>query len=384
MRWRILALLFFARIGLGLQFQTLASVGDDLVVAFGLGLAEIGVLIGLFMAPGLALALPAGFAGRYASDRALAGLGLAALAAGGALSAVAADAWTIGAGRLVAGVGFLLSTLYLAKMVADWFSGREIATAMSVLVMSWPFGIAIGQIGHAWLALNFGWRAPFEAASLYCILAAAAVVIFYRPAQAAPAQPATSAPGLGLARAEWGLILLAGLAWGAFNAGYVGYLAHGPAMLETHGYPAFEAAAVTSIGSWLMILSGTACGMLVDRTGRRGLILGLCMAAAALSLALLAVPGMGAPASLLFGLVGMAPAGAIMALAAEAVAPQRRAFGMGVFFTVYYAVMTVCPPVAGRLSDATGGAGAALGFAALLFLAVLPAAWAFGALKARA
>jgi len=48
MRWRILALLFFARIALGFQFQTLASVGDGLVVAFGLDYAGIGLLIGLF------------------------------------------------------------------------------------------------------------------------------------------------------------------------------------------------------------------------------------------------------------------------------------------------------------------------------------------------
>lgn len=72
MRWGILALLFWARVGMGLQFQTLGSVGGDLGVAFGLDYAGIGLLIGLFMAPGLVLALPAGLAGRYASDRALA------------------------------------------------------------------------------------------------------------------------------------------------------------------------------------------------------------------------------------------------------------------------------------------------------------------------
>ena len=64
-RWHILALLFLARTALGFQFQTLASVADDLVVAFGLDYAGIGLLIGLFMAPGVFLALPAGLWGRY-------------------------------------------------------------------------------------------------------------------------------------------------------------------------------------------------------------------------------------------------------------------------------------------------------------------------------
>lgn len=41
----------------------MASVGGDLSDAFGLDNAEIGLMIGLFMAPGLFLALPAGFSG---------------------------------------------------------------------------------------------------------------------------------------------------------------------------------------------------------------------------------------------------------------------------------------------------------------------------------
>ncbi len=78
MRWRILALLFFARIGLGFQFQTLASVGDGLVLAFGLDYAGVGLLVGLFMAPGLFLALPAGYLGRLIADREMVVLGLVA------------------------------------------------------------------------------------------------------------------------------------------------------------------------------------------------------------------------------------------------------------------------------------------------------------------
>jgi hypothetical protein len=62
-RWHILALLFLARTALGFQFQTLASVGDNLAVALGLDYAEIGLLIGLFMAPGVLLALPADLLG---------------------------------------------------------------------------------------------------------------------------------------------------------------------------------------------------------------------------------------------------------------------------------------------------------------------------------
>ena len=81
----MLALLFAARIGLGFQFQTLGSVSSELVIELGLNYTEIGSLIGLFMAPGLFLAIPAGIAGRFINDRFIVGLGLLALGPGAGL-----------------------------------------------------------------------------------------------------------------------------------------------------------------------------------------------------------------------------------------------------------------------------------------------------------
>lgn len=381
MRWRILALLFAARIGMGFQFQTMASVGDPLAKAFGLDHAEIGLMIGLFMAPGLFLALPAGFAGRFASDRMLAGGGLVVLALGGTLSAIAAEPGGVGLGRLLAGAGSLFATLYLSKMVVDWFEGREIATAMSILVMSWPFGIAMGQVGHAWLAELYGWRVPFAVAAGYCALAALAVFAVYRP----PNDLARIATGriTRLLPRESGLIVCAGIAWGVFNAGYVVYLSFGPKMLEAQGIGPLAAASVISVGSWLMILSGAACGQIADRTGRRETILAVCMTGAVAALLLLSLPGAGLAASVIFGILGMAPAGVIIALAGQAVAPERRAFGMGVFFTVYFAILTATPPVAGWILDRSGPFGTIL-FGAALFALVLPLVILFRTLKPKA
>lgn len=375
MRWRILGLLFLARIGIGFQFQTVASVGDDLIVAFGLSYADIGFLIGLFMAPGLFLALPAGYWGRYVSDRFMVVLGLCALALGGAASSFATDSWAIGMGRVFAGAGFLFTTLYFSKMVADWFEGREIATAMSILVMSWPFGIAMGQVGHTWLAQLHGWQVPFQAASAYCLIAALAVFLLYRPPHDLPA--ATSGARVSLTGQEWRLILFAATAWGIFNAAYVTYLTFAPKVLEGHGQTAIAAAGIISIGSWIMIISGAACGQIVDRFGVRNSVLAVCMGGAIAALFLLGMPGAGVGASILFGLIGMAPAGVIMAMAGQAMRPQVRAFGMGIFFTVYYAIMWITPPVAGAILDSTGNPQGPLWLAMILFALVSPLGIAF-------
>lgn len=379
MRWRILALLFLARIGLGIQFQTVVSVGDDLVVAYGLDYAGIGLLIGLFMAPGLVLAIPAGYWGRFVSDRIMVVLGLGALALGGLVSSFASDSWVLGFGRICAGVGFVLAMLYFTKMVADWFEGREIATAMSILVMSWPFGIAMGQVGHAWLAVTYGWQIPFQVASAYCLLAGLGVFLFYRPPNALPA--VKSVQGASLSGLEWRLVICAGTSWGVFNAAYVTYLSFGPKVLEGFGQTAISAAGIISVGSWVMIISGALCGQIVDRFGGRNLVLSICMGGAIVSLLLLSVPGAGLGASLLFGLIGMAPAGVIMAMSGQALRPQVRAFGMGIFFTVYYAVMLITPPIAGVILDATGRAQGAVWLAIILFASVIPLAILFQHLK---
>lgn len=380
-RWLILAMLFACRTGLGFQFQTLGSVSGSLVTQLGFSYAEIGTLIGFFMLPGLVLALPLGYAGRYLPDRALVAIGLFSLAAGGAIASVAQGFGLLALGRLACGVGFVISTIYLTKMVADWFGGKELATAMGVLVMSWPFGIAMGQIGHVWLAAQFDWRAAFAVAAVYCAVGAVAVFLLYRP----PPQAKLAQAGgpIGLPRSELVLTLLAATVWGLFNAGYIAYLSFAPRVLMAGSYGATQAAAVISIASWVMIFSGALCGQLADRTGKRDLILYVCTAVAVVALLLLRQTSLAVVLSLAFGLIGMAPAGVIMALTGEAMAPQRRAFGMGVFFSFYFVLMTAAPPIAGWLYDLSGDPYWPIVFAAFLFAAGALANWAFRVAKGR-
>ena len=374
-RWAILALLFATRVALGLQFQTLGSVADPLATSLDLSFTQIGTLIGLFMMPGLVLAIPLGFAGRFASDRALVTAGLVALALGGGVAAAADDFGLLALGRLLCGVGFVVTTIFFTKMVVDWFAGRELATAMAVLVMSWPFGIAMGQVGHSWLAATYGWRMPFIAASLYCLAGAALLAVAYRPPPATTA--ATSVASVGLTAREWTLTLTAALVWAAFNAAYIVYLSFAPRVLVAGGLGVLEAASIISLASWVMIFAGAACGQLADRTDRSDLILSVCLGCAMISLALLSHVGWAVPLSLLFGLVGMAPAGLIMALTGAAMAPQKRAFGMGIFFSAYFVVTAPAPAIAGWFFDSSHDPFLPILFAIALFALTLAANFAF-------
>jgi MFS family permease len=186
-----------------------------------------------------------------------------------------------------------------------------------------------------------------------------------------------------LRRAEWWLTALAAVVWGLFNAGYVVYLSFAPKVLMTRGFSGTDAAAVISLASWVMVFSVTLVGRLADRTGRHATVLGLCLAVGAASLWWLPMGLEPVVASLAFGLIGAAPAGIIMALTAQAMAPERRAFGMGVFYSLYFVFMAIAPPVAGWLFDRSARADLALWFGAALFVATGVGYAAFAPLRRR-
>src|ERR1700720_3484812 len=68
-RWFILAALFVVRLTMAFQFQSVAAVAPLLGREFGVGLADIGILIGLYFTPGIALALPGGAIGQRLGDK---------------------------------------------------------------------------------------------------------------------------------------------------------------------------------------------------------------------------------------------------------------------------------------------------------------------------
>src|SRR5712664_994149 len=68
-RWFILAVLFVVRLTMAFQFQSVAAVAPLLGSEFGVSLADIGILIGLYFAPGVALALPGGAIGQRFGDK---------------------------------------------------------------------------------------------------------------------------------------------------------------------------------------------------------------------------------------------------------------------------------------------------------------------------
>src|SRR5476651_1916205 len=125
------------RVTMPFQFQSVAAVAPLLGNEFGVGLADSGVLIGLYFAPGVALALPGGAIGRRFGDKTTVLGALLLMLIGGLIMAFSTSWSGQIAGRLIAGIGGVLMNVQMTKMLTDWFAGREIATAMGIFVNSW-------------------------------------------------------------------------------------------------------------------------------------------------------------------------------------------------------------------------------------------------------
>src|SRR5690349_24314541 len=99
-RWLILAVLTLARVAIGFQFQSVVAVAPLLIEKFQLSYTALGSLIGLYLLPGILVALPGGMLAQRFGDKRIVCYGIAAMALGGAMMGFADNAALLFAGRV--------------------------------------------------------------------------------------------------------------------------------------------------------------------------------------------------------------------------------------------------------------------------------------------
>jgi predicted MFS family arabinose efflux permease len=378
-RWGVLGLVVLARTTVGFQFQSVAAVGPFLVADLGLSYAELGTLIGLYLLPGVVLALPGGMLGTRFGDRVVVLAALGLMTAGG-IAVGAAGSWLpVAGGRLASGAGAVLLNMQLAKIVTDRFVGRELATALGFMLISWPFGIWLGLATLGALAAATTWRAAMLVTTLSAALAFGLMLCLYREPSAAPGGSRAERRWWTITGWETVLTAVAGLAWASLNAGLMLFLSFAPKLLLERG--ATPSAANLAVG-WASFLGAATVplgGALLDRVRRRDAVVAVGLGGTAAACGAFALGG---PATLWSVLVGLliAPVAGVVALPGEVLSARSRSTGFGLFYTLFYAGMGVAPVVAGSLVDRSGGA-AALWLAATLLLAPIPSLPVFRAMQ---
>ncbi len=267
-------------------------------------------------------------------------------------------------GRIVSGIGGVVVNVVMTKMVFDWFAGRKIATAMAIFISSWPMGIGLALLILPGLAgiggLGLAWTGVTIATSLALVL----FVVIYR----APEGEVAARGELKAVALPWLPLTMAAVIWALYNAALAMVFGFGPIILAERGLTAATASSATSLFMFAIVIAAPLGGWAADRTGLRdAFILISLIAAVVLFPVMLYLPI--SYAWIAFGaagfIVGLAP-GPMVSLPAQILSPQTRAFGTGIYYSVYYVLMMMAPPVAGAIADYLNDADVAFVLSAVM------------------
>ena len=370
-RWIALAVLTAARVSMAFQFQSLASVAPILVRDMGLGFADVGFLVGLYMLPGVVLAVPGGWLGQRFGDKRVVVAGLGLMVLGDLVAGFIPGYGALVAGRLVAGTGGVLLNVLMTKMITDWFAGRGLVLAITIYVNSFPIGMGIGLWWLGELGERAGWPAALHVTAAAALAALVLVALLYRPHpnDRRPRAGADAARRISLR--EVALVSFPGAICGMVNGAYTIMVAFAPVLMIAAGWDIGTAGRVLSAVTWLNLASTQTGGIIAHRWRRWNLL--MVVGIGGWGITLLLVPMIDPVQPLLAGgtLIGIA-FGVVMSLPSEVLRPESRGVGMGVFFSLNYMGQAGLPPLGGAIQDLVGGTSASIYFAAFLVLAILP------------
>ena len=363
--WGVALAIGLSRIAFGFQLQTIASLGPDLTRAYGLDFAALGTLVGIYMAAGVVVALPAGVAARRFGDYKLAVAGFSLMVLG-SLVAGLGSVEVIMAGRLMSGSGSVILTVLQGKIIADRFRGPNFTHVMGAIVGSFPIGLGLAQVVLPGLAASMGVASAFMAGAGVAGLAFLLLLLCWTEVAAAPVRSAAWP-----SRHEIWLVAITGLIWTAYNAGYHNYLAFLPSLMAGRGHSQALIGAAMSLATWGNLPAILLGGIFATRFGGGKVFMVGTLATFA---------GVIGPAfadwplvwTTLFGTIGSLHGGLIIEMGTLSAKPQNRAVAMGIFYTTYYAGAAVIPALCGHAADWAGDPIGALVCAALLSLAAIP------------
>jgi MFS family permease len=366
--WIILAALALARIAFGYQFQTVATLGTELVQRFGLTYAQFGSLIGAYMLLGVFVALPLGLLGRRFGDRVVLGIGLALMTLGSCISARADTATCIAVGRSVAGVGAVAMIVLQGKIIADWFIGPRFMIGISVSVCAFPIGMGLAQLFLPPVLANFGLHAAFLTDAVPAGLALLLFLASHREPSHTIAVPRRFSWPSGR---ECLLLVVAGSIWTVYTSGFASFASYLPSSLSGRGYSLAVMALVMTIATWGNVPGTLAGGGLAARFGSFNIFL-IGTLSLSIGMAGSALTGWPVAWAVLLGVVGSIQPGVIMAVGTLSARPENRAVGMGLFYTLYYLGGTFAPALCGVAADYAGRPEAGLLAAAAISALAVP------------
>ena len=237
---------------------------------------------------------------------------------------------------------------------------------MGIFINSWPLGIALSLLTIPGLAAVGGLALAWAAVLLVIALGLLMFTAIYHP----PPNAVAVAARINVSRLPYLALFLAAAVWALYNAALLVVFSFGPAFLTQRGWELTLASSATSVFIIATAIAVPIGGIIADRTGRRNTVIVASLLGYALLLpfALVAPDGMVPVIFVGVGLIFGLGAGPIVTLPSMILKPEARAFGMGVYYSIYYALMMAAPTLGGAIAERTGSVGATFIFAALMMV----------------
>jgi MFS family permease len=353
-RWVILGIVYLSILAFAIIFQSIPPVLPFIISELHLNYAQSGLLMSLFALPGLFISLLGGFfSDRYGMK--FLGAGCFLLMIGGTLLVgFGKNLHILWLGRVIAGTGAFTLSVFLPKLISQWFKDRELGFSMGIYNTGVPLGSIIcfslfGKMGSLW-----GWRVPILLTGIYLFITFLLFLSLYQPPS--PRQKENQRPpGIikslkGMGRPIWWVAF----SWLWFNAGFISFATFAPDLFLKNGYTIEQSGLLIGVPLLGSLFLSAPTGYLVDRFGRQEWLIGI--GGIALSILtfffifsshfLLLVTLMG-----VFSALVPSP---IYSLPPEILKQENVGLGFGVISTCSSIGLFIAPYLVGKAKDLTG------------------------------
>ena len=353
-RWVILGIVYLSILAFTLIFQSIPPLLPLILSELHLTYAQSGLLMSLFALPGIFVSLLGGFLTDRYRMRTL-GMGCFLLMLGGTLLVGwGGSLQVLGLGRIIAGIGGLTLSVFLPKLLSQWFKEKELGLAMGIFNTGVPLGSIIcfglfGKMGNLW-----GWRVPILLTGIYLFITIILFLSLYR-------LPSLHEKGEGkplhlyksLKEMGWP-IWWVGFSWLWFNAAFVSFATFAPNLFLQKGYTIEQSGFLIGIPLLGSLFFSAPIGYLVDRFKHQEWFIGM----GAIVLTILALFfNLSSSFLLLVILMGISSAmipAPIYSLPPEILKPGNLGLGFGVISTCSSIGLFVAPYLVGKAKDLTG------------------------------
>jgi MFS family permease len=353
-RWVILGTVYLSILAFTLIFQTIPPILPFIISELHPNYAQSGLLMSLFALPGLFISLLGGFLSDRYRMRPLGAGCFLLMIAGTLLLALGKNLHILWLGRIIAGTGAFTLSVFLPKLISQWFKGRELGFAMGVYNTGVPLGSVIcfslfGKMGSLW-----GWRVPVLLTGIYLFITSILFLSLYQlPShrEAENQKPSGMIKSLkGMGRPIWWVAF----SWLWFNAGFISFATFAPDFFLQHGYTIEQSGLLIGVPLLGSLFLSTPTGYLVDRFGRQEWLIGT----GGIALAFLTFFfNFSSSFLLLVTLMGVFAAlvpSPTYSLPPEILKQENLGLGFGVISTCSSIGLFVAPYLVGKAKDLTG------------------------------